>query len=87
MILGRVSAGVHSISETALPPLYDPIQPELRVYQPIAAKQGAAIMETRLPTLEDFLTTIKAVCRARAFGTFTTVTETKLPELKEEIRL
>ena len=70
-----------------MPPLYDPIQPELRVYQPIAAKQGAAIMETRLPTLEDFLTTIKAVCRARAFGTFTTVTETKLPELKEEIRL
>ena len=59
----------------------------MRVYQPIAAKQGAAIMETRLPTLEDFLTTIKAVCRARAFGTFTTVTETKLPELKEEIRL
>ena len=44
-------------------------------------------METKLPALEDFLTTIPAVCRARAFGAFTTITETKLPELKEEIRL
>ncbi len=44
-------------------------------------------METRLPTLEDFETTIAAVCYARAFGIFTTFTETKLPELKEENEL
>lgn len=83
-ILGRVSAAVHTVSETALPPLYEPIQPELRVLQPIAITGGAGIMETRLPTLEDRESIIQAVCRARAFGIFTTVTETKLPQLKEE---
>lgn len=86
-LLGRVSAAVQTVLETALPPLYDPVEPEFTALQPIAARAGAALTITKLPTLEDYATEITAVCRARAFGIFTTATETKLPQLKEENEL
>ena len=70
------------MSETTLPML----EPDIGTAQITARASPTvhAISETRLPTLEDFDTLVPVIGIGRAGAHFSSITETRLPALKEE---
>jgi len=79
-----LSAIAHSITETALPPIPDPLILEpLRITHTVTPAQSAAILETTLPPLPEFATNVPATAYGRATADIQTITTTRLPQLEE----
>lgn len=78
----RIAAAVQSVTETALPMMPDPAPTEeLAIVERFTAAPALAVMETKLPPLPEFQTTLGAVCFGRATAAVQTITETILPEI------
>ena len=83
-LVEHTTAAVHTVTETALP--YLEAMPPLEgmtAVQRISVRPLLPVTETRLPRLEDFTTTITAVCKGKATAALQNISETRLPELEE----
>lgn len=69
-----------SMPVTTLPEI-EPVFPGSLSFRTSAAFQ--TVTETKLPRLEDFSTTITAVCKGKATAALQNISETRLPELEE----
>lgn len=82
-LIERMTAAVHSVVETILPPVPDPTpQGPQQVMERFTAAPAIAVMETSLPLMPDYETTMGAVGRGRATAAVQTITETILPKLE-----
>ena len=83
-LVEHTTAAVHTVTETALP--YLEAMPPLEgmtAVQRISVRPLLPVTETRLPRLEDFSTTLTAVCKGKATAALQNISETRLPELEE----
>lgn len=80
----KLSTVAHSITETAMPPIPDPLMLEpLRITHTVTPAQSAAILETKLPPLPEFATNVPAAAYGKATADIQTITTTRLPRLEE----
>lgn len=78
-LIEHATAAVQTVTETALPFL----EHDMRAVQRISVRPLLPVTETRLPRLEDFSTTLTAVCKGKATAALQNISETRLPELEE----